>query len=86
MLTSEQSIATAIGTIKNRFGGRIASVIHLAAYFDFTGEDNPLYFANARRDRSFMLAVSKAALLARRACLYPSCDRWTECVSWLFRT
>ena len=24
-------------------GSRIASVVHLAAYFDFTGEDNPLY-------------------------------------------
>jgi nucleoside-diphosphate-sugar epimerase len=32
-----------MGTIKNRFRGRIASVVHLAAYFDFTGEDNPLY-------------------------------------------
>lgn len=28
---------------RDAFGSRIASVIHLVAYFDFTGEDNPLY-------------------------------------------
>lgn len=42
-LTSDQSVAAALGAIRERFGSRLASVIHLAAYFDFSGEDNPLY-------------------------------------------
>src|SRR6266508_3952124 len=29
--------------IRKRHGGRIDSVIHLAAYFDLTGEPNPKY-------------------------------------------
>lgn len=42
-LTSDESVAAAFAEVARRFGRRIASVIHLAAYFDFTGEDNPLY-------------------------------------------
>jgi len=42
-LTSDISVARAFGALRRRYGGRIASVIHLAAYFDFTGEDSPLY-------------------------------------------
>src|SRR5688572_31492166 len=43
--TSADSVAKAMAELRERFGTRIASVIHLAAYFDFTGEDNPLYQA-----------------------------------------
>jgi len=42
-LTSRESIGDALARLRERFGGRIASVIHLAAYFDFTGEEHPLY-------------------------------------------
>ncbi|UYN95532.1 MAG: NAD-dependent epimerase/dehydratase family protein [Enhydrobacter sp.] len=42
-LTSDERVAAALNGIRERHGDRIASVIHLAAYFDFTGEDNPLY-------------------------------------------
>lgn len=42
-LTSDESTAKALRTFRERFGGRIASVVHLAAYFDFTGEEHPLY-------------------------------------------
>jgi len=42
-LTSADSVAKALAELRERFGTRIASVIHLAAYFDFTGEENPLY-------------------------------------------
>jgi len=42
-LTSESSINQAFQTFKKRYGKKIAAVIHLAAYFDFTGEDTPLY-------------------------------------------
>ena len=41
--TSDASVAEALNEIRRQFGARIASVIHLVAYFDFTGEDNPLY-------------------------------------------
>ncbi|MBI2784991.1 MAG: NAD-dependent epimerase/dehydratase family protein [Legionella longbeachae] len=42
-LTSESSINQAFQTFKKNYGTKIAAVIHLAAYFDFTGEDTPLY-------------------------------------------
>lgn len=42
-LTDDASVAAAMRTFGERHGTRIASVVHLAAYFDFTGEDNPLY-------------------------------------------
>ncbi|MBX3540463.1 MAG: NAD-dependent epimerase/dehydratase family protein [Chelatococcus sp.] len=44
-LTSDESVAKALATVRERSGGRIASVIHLAAYYDTTGEDNPKYDA-----------------------------------------
>ncbi|MCD6705457.1 MAG: NAD-dependent epimerase/dehydratase family protein [Thiobacillus sp.] len=42
-LTSDRSIGEAIRQVKSRYGTRIASVVHLAGYFDFSGEPNPLY-------------------------------------------
>ena len=42
-LTSDEKVDEALQEIRDKHGDRIASVIHLAAYFDFTGEDNPLY-------------------------------------------
>jgi nucleoside-diphosphate-sugar epimerase/uncharacterized membrane protein len=42
-LTSDASVGAAFATFRRRYGGRIAAVVHLAAYFDFTGEDHPLY-------------------------------------------
>ena len=42
-LANDESVRKAGDEFKQRFGGRIASVVHLAAYFDFTGEENPLY-------------------------------------------
>lgn len=42
-LTEQSSIELALGRIRKNYGSRLASVIHLAAYFDFSGEDNPLY-------------------------------------------
>src|SRR5688500_12930157 len=43
--TDADSVAKAMAELRDRFGTRIASVIHLAAYFDFTGEESPLYQA-----------------------------------------
>lgn len=42
-LTSEEAIAAGLQRVRAAYGVRIASVIHLAAYFDLTGEPNPLY-------------------------------------------
>jgi nucleoside-diphosphate-sugar epimerase len=36
-------VELALTRLRQQFGGRIASVVHLVAYFDQTGEDNPLY-------------------------------------------
>ncbi|MDO9101764.1 MAG: NAD-dependent epimerase/dehydratase family protein [Candidatus Nitrotoga sp.] len=41
--TSEPSVELAMRKFRDAFGSRIASVIHLVAYFDFTGEEKPLY-------------------------------------------
>lgn len=42
-LTSEHAVAAGLQRVRMAYGGRIASVIHLAAYFDLTGEPNSLY-------------------------------------------
>lgn len=42
-LTDPDSIGRAFDRIRRRYGDHIASVIHLAAYYDFAGGDSPLY-------------------------------------------
>lgn len=42
-LGSDEGASKALAQVRERFGSRIASVIHLAAYYDITGEPNPLY-------------------------------------------
>lgn len=42
-LTSGPAIELALRKLRDSFGSNIASVIHLAAYFDFSGEDSALY-------------------------------------------
>jgi nucleoside-diphosphate-sugar epimerase len=42
-LSTDEGVAAALKTVRERYGERIASVIHLAAYYDITGEPNPLY-------------------------------------------
>jgi nucleoside-diphosphate-sugar epimerase/uncharacterized membrane protein len=42
-LTSDESIELALHKIREYHGKQIAAVVHLAAYFDFTGKPNPLY-------------------------------------------
>src|SRR5262245_34874889 len=42
-LTSEASLAAAFARLRFAYGDRLASVIHLAAYFDLTGKPNPKY-------------------------------------------
>lgn len=42
-LTSDESVEQGLNGVRERHGEQIASVIHLAAYYDFSGEPNPLY-------------------------------------------
>ena len=42
-LGSDTSVAQAFEQARRTFGTRMASVIHLAAYYDISGEPNPLY-------------------------------------------
>lgn len=44
-LTNDASVARALEQFRTDHGAHIASVIHLAGYFDFSGEDNALYDA-----------------------------------------
>jgi nucleoside-diphosphate-sugar epimerase len=42
-LASEEAIEAGLRRVRTAYGSRIASVVHLAAYFDLTGEPNPHY-------------------------------------------
>jgi nucleoside-diphosphate-sugar epimerase len=42
-LGSDAGVADALAAVRQRFGARIAAVVHLAAYYDISGEPNPLY-------------------------------------------
>lgn len=42
-LTQDDSVRDALRKLRDRFGQRVASVVHLAAYYDLSGEPNPLY-------------------------------------------
>jgi nucleoside-diphosphate-sugar epimerase len=42
-LSSGESVRDGLASVRARHGERIASVIHLAAYYDFSGDPSPLY-------------------------------------------
>jgi nucleoside-diphosphate-sugar epimerase len=42
-LASDEGVAQALDQVREMHGERIASVVHLAAYFDLSGESDPLY-------------------------------------------
>lgn len=42
-LSSDEDVRRALRDVRDRFGGRLASVLHLAAYYDFSGRPSPLY-------------------------------------------
>lgn len=41
--TSDESVCDGLSRVREHYGGQVASVIHLAAYYDFSGEPSPLY-------------------------------------------
>lgn len=59
-LTDNESVRTAMETFRRDHGDRIASVIHLAAYFDFSGVDSPLYKAVNVEGTRFLLHALQA--------------------------
>jgi nucleoside-diphosphate-sugar epimerase len=42
-MTDDGSVRQALARMREQVGGRLASVVHLAAYYDFSGEPSPLY-------------------------------------------
>ncbi|MDP2121942.1 MAG: NAD-dependent epimerase/dehydratase family protein [Hoeflea sp.] len=57
-LTSSDAVTLAVRDLAERHGSQIASVIHLAAYFDFTGENSPAYEAvNVEGTRNLIQAL-----------------------------
>lgn len=42
-IASDQSVREALGVLREHHGRRIASVVHLAAYYDFLGKPSPKY-------------------------------------------
>ncbi len=42
-VSTDEGVAAALLTVRERYGEHLVSVIHLAAYYDITGEPNPLY-------------------------------------------
>ena len=42
-LTQTESVTQSLKVVESQFGREIASVVHLAAYYDFSGEPSPLY-------------------------------------------
>jgi nucleoside-diphosphate-sugar epimerase len=52
------AIELALGRVRDQVGAKIASVVHLVAYFDQTGEDNPLYkTVNVEGTRNLLRAL-----------------------------
>jgi nucleoside-diphosphate-sugar epimerase len=61
-LGSRESLERALVLLRGEIGQRLASVIHLAAYFDFSGEPNPLYQSvNVEGTRHLLAALRGAA-------------------------
>lgn len=42
-LRSDESVQQAVGLLETRHGSKVASVVHLAAYYNFSGEPSDLY-------------------------------------------
>ncbi|MET1754824.1 NAD-dependent epimerase/dehydratase family protein [Novosphingobium sp. RD2P27] len=57
-LSDEKSVREALAQFRQDHGGEIASVLHLAAFFDFSGEDKPQYRAvNVEGSRNLVRAL-----------------------------
>ncbi len=62
-LTSEESLSQAMTEIRERCGGQIDAVVHLAAYFDFTGKQSPAYEkVNEEGTRNLLKALKEISV------------------------
>lgn len=62
-LTDADSVDAALDQVASDPGRSIASVVHLAAYFDFSGEDKPQYQAvNVEGSRNLMRGLQRFAV------------------------
>ncbi|MGH7320601.1 MAG: NAD-dependent epimerase/dehydratase family protein [Candidatus Rokuibacteriota bacterium] len=60
-LTEEDSLALGMERVRYGYGQHIASVIHLAAYYDFSDEPSPLYEQITVRGTERLLRAAKPA-------------------------
>lgn len=77
-LTSDESMAEAFRQLRKKHGKKIAAVIHLAAYFDFSGDKSPLYdevnvrgserLLNALRDFNVERFIYSGTMLVHQPC------------------
>lgn len=59
-ITDTSSVEAALERVRFAYGGKIASVIHLAAYYDFAGEPSPLYEkVTVNGTKNFLNALQK---------------------------
>lgn len=59
-LTSGSAVEKAVDEVRRHHGMRVASVVHLAGYYDFTGEPNPLYEkVNVQGTRNLLRALQR---------------------------
>jgi nucleoside-diphosphate-sugar epimerase len=59
-LGDDAAVELAVARFRERFGDRIASVVHLIAYFDFSGEDDPRYASvNVEGTRRLLRALRR---------------------------
>lgn len=57
-ITSDNSLTLSFRLFKEKYGNKIAAVIHLAAYFDFTGEESSLYQSvNVNGTKNLLMAL-----------------------------
>ncbi|MFV0624305.1 NAD-dependent epimerase/dehydratase family protein [Sphingomonas sp. ac-8] len=57
-LTDPDNVRAALGRVREEHGAQVASVLHLAAFFDFSGEDKPQYQAvNVEGSRNLVRAL-----------------------------
>ncbi len=59
-VTSDDSVAAGMERLRTAYGDRIASVIHLASYFDLSGEENPKYESVTVRGSERLLRAFQA--------------------------
>ncbi len=82
-LTDYNTVRGAISDLRERAGSKIASAIHLAAYYDFSGKDSPLYqkvtvegtdrFLNALDDFDLEQFIFTSTMLIHEPCEIGEC-------------